>query len=44
MTEGLIGEEQGAGALRRGSGCVDQIFALKQLLEKMRGRRRINRI
>jgi hypothetical protein len=34
VTEGLIGEEQGA--FRSGRGCVDQIFTLKQMIEKMR--------
>src|SRR5678815_5992993 len=32
VTEGLIGEEQGA--FRSGRGCVDQIFTLKQMIEK----------
>src|SRR5678816_1905414 len=34
VTEGLIGEEQGA--FRSGRGCVDQFFTLKQMIEKMR--------
>ena len=34
MTEDLIGEEQGA--FRSGRGCVDQIFTLKQMSDKMR--------
>src|SRR5678815_3305278 len=34
VTEGLIGEEQGA--FRSSRGCVDQIFTLKQMIEKMR--------
>ena len=34
MTEGLIGEEQGT--FRSGRGCVDKIFTLKQMIEKMR--------
>ena len=38
VTEDLIGEEQGA--FRSGRGCVDQIFTLKQMSEKMRGKRR----
>ena len=32
-TEGLIGEEQGS--FRHGRGCVDQIFSLRQISEKM---------
>ena len=38
VTEGLIGEEQGA--FRRGTGCVDQIFTLKQMSEKMEEKNR----
>ena len=34
VTEGLIGEEQGA--FRSGRGCVDQNFTLKQMIWKMR--------
>ena len=34
VIEGLIGKEQGA--FRSGRGCVDQIFTLKQMIEKMR--------
>ena len=38
VTEDLIGEEQGA--FRSGRGCVDQIFTLKQMSEKMRGKKK----
>ena len=37
VTEGLIGEEQGA--FRSSRGCVDQIFILKQMIEKIRERK-----
>ena len=36
VTEGLIGEEQGG--YRKGKGCVDQIFAVKQVCEKAKER------
>ena len=32
VTEGLIGEEQCG--FRRGRGCVDQVFVMKQMSEK----------
>ena len=38
VTEGLIGEEQGA--FRSGRGCIDQIFTLKQMSEKMREKKK----
>ena len=37
VTEDLIGEEHGT--FRSGRGCVDQIFTLKQMSEKMRGKK-----
>ena len=37
MSEGLIGDEQGGFRARRG--CVDQIFTLKQVGEKVRGKK-----
>ena len=33
MTEGMVGEEQGG--FRSGRGCVDQVFVMKQMSEKM---------
>ena len=38
VTEDMIGEEQGA--FRSGRGCVDQIFTLKQMSEKMREKKK----
>jgi hypothetical protein len=38
VTEELIGEEQGA--FRSGRGCIDQIFTLKQMSEKMKGKKK----
>ena len=37
MTEGLIDDEQGG--FRAGRGCVDQVFTLKQISEKARGKK-----
>ena len=39
VTEGLIGEEQGV--FWSGKGCVDQIFTLKQMSEKMREKKNL---
>src|SRR5678815_366251 len=39
VAEGLIGEEQGA--LRSGRGCMDQIFTLKHMIEKMREKNKL---
>ena len=39
MTGGLIDDKQGG--FREGSGCVDQIFTLKQIGEKARGKRSV---
>jgi hypothetical protein len=38
VTEELIGEEQCA--FRSGRGCIDQIFTLKQMSEKMKGKKK----
>ena len=41
MNRGLIDDEQGG--LRAGRGCVDQIFTLKQIVEKARKKKcRVN--
>ena len=34
ITEGMMNDEQGG--FRKGRGCVDQIFAIKQICEKAR--------
>ena len=39
VTEGLIGDEQGG--FRTGSGCVYQIFSLKQIGEKAREKKNV---
>ena len=38
VTGGMIDDEQGE--FRAGRGCVDQIFTLKQIGEKARGKKR----
>ena len=38
MTGSLIDDEQGG--FRAGSGCIDQIFALKQIGEEARAKKR----
>ncbi len=36
VTEGKVSEEQGA--VRKGRGCIDQIFAMKRLVEEYLGK------